>query len=271
MTLERIVNQNDLSGMSLNARARFVRTSSAARELDVPWIQILLTQSWKTRLAEDFAWAFQKGVAGILSRTFRVPLEEIDRESEGIDLKSSSTEHSVWTDEHKEETESYVSSMLEENLQNLYKNIDPVSIELILKMKPIDCRFENAFVVPMLTRDMVREKPSMKGLYQKIEQEYGKSKDLAKVRQMAEQLAKDTGFSGMRTVIADVSIDCLETFQVRNVSNDSIVQGDGTVEDKVTHVVRFEIVRSRNKDPDKQLGSWQIIDWDDQLDGNIWH
>ena len=85
--------------------------------------------------------------------------------------------------------------------------------------------------------------------------------------------------SAKRTVIADVTIRCLEYFQVKDVRTGEIVQGMGDDEDEeeVVHLVRFEVVTDRKKDNnnnytrERDIGSWKIIDVDDLLDGNVFH
>merc|ERR1711957_602897 len=82
------------------------------------------------------------------------------------------------------------------------------------------------------------------------------------------------------TIVAQVSINCREIFCVQNVDSGDIIQGDVRSRD-VTHLVRFEmVVREKLVDVDSQedpddgdwdmeLGQWQITDWDDLLDGNV--
>lgn len=270
---QRVIDKDDLSLSPTNtARGRFARCAFAARELDVGWFDIFLTGTWKYDLASDMKWAFQKGVAGLLSHTFHVALQDIDKDEDGITFEHNGKLNKNWSEEQGEEAEKFLEGILEENLRNLYKNIDPLSIELVFRMKPIDFRFENAFVVPMLSRDLVKKEPSLKGAYSAIlRQEILTPDDFSNARQMAEKLAKDTKFNGLRTIIADVSINCLETFQVRDTSSGELVAGSEEAVE-VTHLVRFEVTRFRKeKDPEKQLGSWTIIDWDDLLEGNIWH
>jgi hypothetical protein len=73
------------------------------------------------------------------------------------------------------------------------------------------------------------------------------------------------------TIVAQVSIQCDEVFVVRDTETGDIVQGDanGNVND-VTHLVRFEIVVDMNAETGEVgIGNWQITDWDDLLDGNM--
>lgn len=69
--LQRLVEQDDLSGQSNSLRARFFRGALAGREMGLSWFQVLLWPTWQQELADDLVWAFQKGLAGLLSKTFR--------------------------------------------------------------------------------------------------------------------------------------------------------------------------------------------------------
>lgn len=80
----------------------------------------------------------------------------------------------------------------------------------------------------------------------------------------------------MRTLIAEVSVDCLETLQVFDAETGELIQGnvdeDGTAKEKeVQHLVRMEMATSRGPEGGRLLGSWQVIDIDDMLEGNVWH
>ena len=86
------------------------------------------------------------------------------------------------------------------------------------------------------------------------------------------------------TIVAQVSIQCKEIFCVRDVDSGVVLQGCEDVQRPrdVTHLVRFEmVVRERLVDADSnveededgkwkiEMGRWQITDWDDLLDGNV--
>ena len=76
--LSRLDENNDLSGLPRTTRARFIRKTLAARELGIPWYKIFLTGSWERDLAQNFTWAFRRATAALLSKTFRVPIDNID-------------------------------------------------------------------------------------------------------------------------------------------------------------------------------------------------
>ena len=75
------------------------------------------------------------------------------------------------------------------------------------------------------------------------------------------------------TIIAQVAIHCREAFSVIDTGLGEVVQGDpdGKPID-VTHLVRFEmVVQASVQGGPSTLGKWQITDWDDLLDGNVWY
>ena len=155
-----------------------------------------------------------------------------------------------------------------------YKLLDCSAFKL--DMKVIDYKLESAFVVPMFTRQDVKKNPKLKGAYQAIEQEFATSANVQLVREMGEQLAKETDFSGNRVIIADVSIQCMESLQIFN-KDDELIQGTKDAQ-PVTHLVRFEMVTNKEQDETNDITTsgriitnWKIIDWDDMLDGNVWH
>ena len=305
--LSRLDENNDLSGLPRTTRARFVRKTLAARELGVPWYQIFLTGSWERDLAQNFTWAFRRATAALLSKTFRVPIDIIDIDDDesgdgfgsvSIDTTKVSNDgngEDVMSEDDMEETNALVEAMLEEDLLAVYQNLDPTKIQIKFKMQPISCQFESALVVPMFTRQHVKQNPSLKGAYQKIEAEFVDSGSVQKVREMAEKLHKQAGSTGERALIAEVSIDCMESLEVYDAESGALIQegsfpvtdsdsssvgddgekkGDGDEQQmqSVQHLVRMEMVTSRAAEPGTRcMGSWKITDWDDFLEGNVWH
>jgi len=302
--LSRLDEPNDLSGLPTTARARFIRKTLAARELGVPWYQIFLTGSWERDLARNFTWAFRQATAAVLSKTFRIPIDIIaidDDESFGgqgfgaVSIDTTKPPDDIeeeMAEEDMEETDRLIESMLEENLLALYKkNLNPSKFRIRFKCQPISCRLESALVVPMFTRQHVKQDPSLKGAYQKIEAEFVNSGSVKNVREMAEKLHKKAGSTGERALIAEVSIDCMESLDVYDAESGDLIQegllaappdnsarhyekeeNSEQLMQSVQHLVRMEMVTSRAAEPGARvLGSWQIIDWDDFLEGNVWH
>jgi hypothetical protein len=78
------------------------------------------------------------------------------------------------------------------------------------------------------------------------------------------------------TVIAHIQVECDEVFSVIDLETQQVLQGyaDHTIR-RVQHIVRLEQVSEwimhSNGGLSVQSGSWQITDWDDLLDGNIFY
>ena len=75
-----------------------------------------------------------------------------------------------------------------------------------------------------------------------------------------------------RTVVAEAAIRCNEFFQVKDASSGSVLQGmeDGSEQEEVVHIVRFEIVTDESQDgAGRDIVSWKIIDVDNLLEGNM--
>ena len=115
---------------------------------------------------------------------------------------------------------------------------------------------------------------------------------LQEVMAKSAQLSNDG--KAVITIVAQVSIQCKEIFIVRDIITGDVLQGVDDVEPRdVTHLVRFEMVLretlidedDENNDDSKkkqkgqysnededweiEIGRWQITDWDDLLDGNV--
>ena len=152
------------------------------------------------------------------------------------------------------------------------------------------------FLIPFLTRTEVEDNVALKHSFRNIVKPmHQKSNELGRElsyyelgnlaaeklddmsleqirRRRRKGLAGDDDYTVQMTVVAQVAIQCDEVFVVRDTDTGDVVQGD--VEENVndaTHLVRFETVIDLDLD-DRQavIGGWQITDWDDMLDGNIW-
>jgi len=294
-TLERVAEKDDLSGLSNSFRSRFGKRLSVAVEMKIPFFNFLVTKGWEKELAENCAWAFRMAVCGLLSRVFQAPFWEITNTDEMLhyDTINSPSENSMgdqpMAEEDREAITKYVNSMIEENLLKLYPQQPSFSAHgIYFQLKPIASRLESAFLVPSLTREDVKKNPVLKGAYSQITKKWEKSQSVAILREMSEELHDKTSHKGTkRSIIIDVSIDCLEIFQLKNKVTGRIIQGndddscDGEhmfgeervmKEEKVTHLVRFEMETYKgNAHGQRKLGSWKIIDIDDMLNGNVWH
>ena len=69
--LPRVIENNDYSGMELTPWARFVRKSFVALELNASWVDIVFWKRWEQEIIQSAAFAFQRAMSGLLSRSFQ--------------------------------------------------------------------------------------------------------------------------------------------------------------------------------------------------------
>ena len=182
------------------------------------------------------------------------------------------------------------SPMLERQLIKLYRSAHEHAkskLSIQLQSQPYSSRLMNLFAVPFLTREEVERKPALRHSFRNILKKFDAeamergralgatelfSSGMKSLNEMADKQYARNGEEKMQaTVIAQVEILCGEIFCVRDVESGAVIQGDanGKVND-VTHLCRFEIVVDIEPLSGKiQLGQWQITDWDDLLDGNV--
>ena len=162
-------------------------------------------------------------------------------------------------DENNESIDSklMLDAMLEENLQHLYSGAVDFSkgdsMQVKLETRPISSRLLSANVIPFVTRKDVKTKPSLKSALLDLRDQF---KNIAKSRDTVNDLVlearkwfeKETGHKEWRTIVVQAEINCIETFYVRDVASDTIVQGNplGT-EQGVTHIVKFEMVTTEGE------------------------
>ena len=183
------------------------------------------------------------------------------------------------------------SPMLESHLINLYKSAHEHAkskLSIQLQSQPHSAKLMNLFAVPFLTREEVQSKPALRHCFRSIVKDIEKQGlemgrrlnavecfkvGMFSLNEMADkQYARNREEKMQATVIAQVEIQCDEIFCVKDVDSGKVIQGDadGKVND-VTHLCRFEIVVDICPlSGEIELGHWQITDWDDLLDGNIW-
>mmetsp|Transcript_12758 Transcript_12758/g.18600 ORF Transcript_12758/g.18600 Transcript_12758/m.18600 type:complete len:209 (-) Transcript_12758:72-698(-) len=177
--------------------------------------------------------------------------------------------------QQQQDVNNFLSSILDSKLQNLYSTLpSSQNIQINFMMQPISYKLQHAFLVPMFTRTHVQQNPNLLGAYTKIEMEFQKTGSPQVVQQMANDIIDNQmkGETGFRSIIIDVAVDCLEVFSLVDGTTGEVLRGDGK-EREVTHLVRFEMETSSggSKKGERVLGQWKIIDWDDLLEGNVWH
>lgn len=220
-----------------------------------------------------------------------VPLVEMSEDNEQSSKKSSDV---------VSEKDEY--NMIQQNLRQLYQSANehshPSKINIVLKTAPQSAQIESMFPVFGLSRSMVEDHPHLRHTYRNMMkrlQEKNKEavqegrnrlnpvevgnffyEGLSEVMERSAELSDD-GQHACITIIAQVSINCKEIFCVRDVESGDIIQGYSDGEPRnVTHLVRFEMVvreklatEDEDGDWEIELGRWQITDWDDLCDGNV--
>ncbi|KAL9189196.1 hypothetical protein ACHAXT_011686 [Thalassiosira profunda] len=192
--------------------------------------------------------------------------------------------------------------MLERNLRQLYqsarKHSHPSKVNIVLRTVPQSATIESMFPAFGLSRKLVEDHPNLRHTYRNVmERLKQKHKDavvekgkkslgpvevghflLQSLQEIMERSAKLSGDgTGALTIVAQVSINCKEVFCVQDVESGEIIQGWENAQPRdVTHLVRFEMVvnerwigREKGDGYEMELGRWQITDWDDLLDGNV--
>lgn len=167
-----------------------------------------------------------------------------------------------------EEEDKLCTLMLEKKLIERYaKYVDPTTTDLILCMKPLSSKLENIFSVSF-TREAVEKDASLAEAGRKMRYTAQVDRNPVEATRMLKDLDEKGKPISLFTIIADVSIQCLEAFAVKDKSTGEILSGS-TEPEEVSHLVRFEV--TTNLDGSRRLGSWRIVDWDDLLEGNVWY
>lgn len=270
----------------------------------LPWTR----RKWEEDIEWCFCEAFLRGVNGMIYDTYM--LDESDDRDQNENIQSDESfdlvldfDHTIR--KHKNTTEdgnrrildqNEEHCMLQYNLRQLYQSARehslPSDTNIVLKTEPVGAEIESMFPVFGLSRSLVQDHPNLRHSYRnlakRIERKHkekrmeGKQKlnflEIATIvaegmDELMETSAKlsDDG-NGVITIVAQVSIHCREVFCVKDVATGEILQGypDNKPRD-VTHLVRFEIVvKDDMLEPQLLVGRWQITDWDDLLDGNVW-
>lgn len=210
-----------------------------------------------------------------------------------IDTENKDTTTDTLLKEQLSEDEEQ-NSMLQYSLRNLYQSArqhsHPNKVNILLRTQPQYAVIESMFPVFGMSRSLVQNHPNLRHSYRNLvkeiqhkEREVGQKLNPVEVGKIvmngflslmerSAQLSSDG--KGVITIIAQVSIQCREIFCVKDVESGEVLQGEGDGQSRdVTHLVRFEIVLKENFDKgpwDMDLGRWQITDWDDLLEGNVW-
>jgi len=198
-------------------------------------------------------------------------MAKIDKEDGGIDIDTSKLDNESfeWTDEKSEHAKDYVKGTLQETLLSQYAPFDRTTHDLQLKIQPMSYELEHAFVIPVITREAIAKDSTLLDLYHDLDQSIiANSSSYDDVKEQVEDLIQKSGGSRTTfTLVVDLSVECREQFCVTEKESGKVVQGSKDGENVVLHLVRFEMVLTKLQ----TFGSWIISDWDDMLDGNVWH
>jgi len=289
---------------------RGVLYANSMHLLNVSWLKIIVpwTRSqWVEEMEWCFCEAFLRGVNGMIYDTYM--LDESDERDRNENIQSDESFDLVLDFDHtirkhkgtKEDDKRRILDqneehcMLQHNLRQLYQSARehslPSDVNIVLKTEPVRAEIESMFPVFGLSRSLVQDHPNLRHSYRnlakRIERKYKEKQQEGKQKpnileiativakgmdELLETSAKlsDDG-NGLITIIAQVSIHCREVFCVKDVATGEILQGyDDQNPRDVTHLVRFEIVVKDALEPELLVGRWQITDWDDLLDGNVW-
>lgn len=241
------------------------------------------------------------------SETFDVDLDiSLDplplSEKNGESMKSNDKK----THNNQSSEESMLELNLSQLYESAKKHSHPSKVNIVLRTEPYSARIESMFPVFGLSRTLVESHPNLRHTYRNLLRDLQeKHKDtvlagknrlnpyevgtfiMSGLQEVMERSANLSGDGNASiTIVAQVSINCREVFCVRDVVSGEIIQGygDGQPRD-VTHLVRFEMVvreklveveafshamdRTWNSDWEMEIGRWQITDWDDLLEGNV--
>lgn len=270
VVLDRLETRNDLSGALQDPIDRWKRVLEVGVLIKYSWLEVILG-SWKQQLAEDMGWAFQKGVAGLLSSVLSIPMTKFDRGISGIDLDTASPKIKSlgdWSDKENKNAEDYIEKTLEKGLRSKYSMIDPKIHDVRFSCKPISYDLEYAHVIPIITRDVLAKDPSLLELYHDFHVIWHSGQLNEELREKWIRLKERTNGDNTFTLIVDISVNCLERFYISDKETGDIIQGSNN-EQEVCHLVRFE--NTFQRDQKAPLGNWIISDWDDLLEGNVWH
>ncbi|KAL7527797.1 hypothetical protein ACHAXR_006264 [Thalassiosira sp. AJA248-18] len=191
----RILDMDDFSGMPNNFRARFLRRLIACRELNLTPLNAVplpfgFSQEWEEDLANNFAVAFKLSLEELLKSVFRGQVT-INRDMDGNGDISINSAVKNEEEAAEDADASYLNKMMDENLIAKYQSVDPKNLHLKLSIRTIEAKLQHIFAVPLLSREIVKNKPHLKGGYQNIEKAFAEKKSYNEVKTMYVDIAHD--------------------------------------------------------------------------------
>jgi hypothetical protein len=194
--------------------------------------------------------------------SFKVPIDVIESDENGIILDTSvMIPNSEWTSSISNDAMQFSRNTVNEKLLSHYKSIDISQIDVKLNMKIMDTYLESIFLLPF-TRSQISEEPSIRKAYRAML--LAKRENSPHLSALKDDMLRNARLLSSCTILADVSILCLEKFQVKNKTTGELIQGQDAEETRIVyHLVRFE--------KDSVEDAWKIVDYDDTLEGNVWY
>jgi len=233
---------------------------------------------WRGDLAENFAYAFATGVAGIVTNVYDLSFDDVavvdpDTDNEKVDFRypplvAENEENEVSNDNDEKSKDEKIKkedaaddekveksrppppdadAMLVRPLVELYRGAHEgggrQQLQIRLEMEPRRALLRNLFCIPFLTRTTAETNPSqlkrMMTIMKAIRTDFQGG-----TTQLFDYMQEQIDAKGDRletTVDAEVLVECDEIFQVLDKETGALLQGsaDGNVR-RVMHVVRFE-------------------------------
>jgi len=242
--------------------------------LQTGFLNNLFFRTWKHQLEEAFTYGFTKGLSGLLSNVFRVPIDQISKSSDDIDNnKHEVTFHypnkSSSSSDSKDDFCDEVSDMITQPLRDLFQSsYDQESgaqrkLRIQLELTPKRSVFHRLFGVPFVSRKLVEEDKDLLFNMYFVKGENGKyavgdqthfmnaareatEKEFDRKYPVAEEAVT---YKLVTTVAAEVMVICDETFRVWDDETGELLHGwdgdDGDQGEKnpsreVAHLVTME-------------------------------
>lgn len=268
--------------------------------LKVPlWQTFFKMTGWRDELAMSCAYAFARGVAGILCNVYHCPSAFDEMESR-VDFsfhpsERTETENESNNNTKNENEEKYcpeVVYMMEQPLRELFQSAHKHGrdqLEIRLDMQPQHATLYSVFAVPFVTRAACERDPRLAGLTQNVVSKFPSFKLLsldvvmkyALEILMRERRTKDKDATAKTTVEIQVLIRCDEAFYVRDKQSGAVLQGHvpepgGPLRTPVMHLVRLENTFTTSFSGSFPYmhhsgGNWIITDIDDLLSTKSWY
>lgn len=187
------IGPRGFAGIRSDTASRFIFHVSAARLMNVPWMEVLLApKKWETPLANNCAAAFRTCLGCLFSNIFRVPLQSIILKDEAklnsdpLVSYDSDAFHYNRSNIHRQADgnitvederldvidDAILLPMLDSKLLDLYRQQKSLSaqpsLSVLLQTQIVSAKLENLHSVPFLTREIVQHNPNLRGSINEI-------------------------------------------------------------------------------------------------------